>query len=308
MENPFEVTRAKRQAVPMLISTSGTSGSGKTFSSLLLAGGIAGDSGTVGMLDAENGRGTLYEDDPDIRKAIPRGYLYTAITPPYSPARYVQGLRAMEQAGVTVALIDSTSHEWEGEGGCADIAENNKLKGMPNWMLAKKEHKKFLAYCLSSPMHIIFCLRARDNTTVVKEGGKEQFVHMGIQPICEKNFVFEQLLSLSFDESTHHYCGIKVPKMLRQMFPGGELITKAHGAAIAEWASGGTALAPDELLQKRASYAAQLGLAEYGSFFASLTAAQRKTLIDTTHSANKAVAGEVDRLAQEADKGSEPAE
>src|SRR6185312_2708667 len=159
--------------------------------------GIAHEGEKVGMIDAENGRGTLYEDDPTIRAALPNGYSYVPITPPYTPARYVLAIKAMETAGVKVCVIDSSSHEWEGEGGCTDIAENNKLRGMPNWAMAKREHKKFLAYCLSSPMHIIFCLRARDKVKIVKDDrGKEQFGSQGIQPVAEKNFVFEMLLSL----------------------------------------------------------------------------------------------------------------
>jgi hypothetical protein len=290
----FTVTQASRKAVPMLISLSGTSGSGKTFSGLLLAAGIAGNE-KVGMIDAENGRGTLYEDDPAIRAALPNGYSYLAITPQHTPARYVAALRAMEESGVKVCLIDSTTHEWEGEGGCCDIAENNKLKGMPNWAMAKREHKKFLAYCLSSPMHIIFCLRARDKVKITPDN---KVIPIGIQPIAEKNFVFEMLLSLMFDETSHHYSGLKVPKMLNGMFRGGELITKEHGAAIRKWADGGAALGPAELLQKRARAAADLGLSEYSVFFADLPAAQKRALVDLGyHHSNKELAERADREA-----------
>lgn len=295
MSEEFQVTQAARKSVPMLISLSGTSGSGKTFSGLLLAAGMAGGD-KVGMIDAENGRGTLYEDDPGIRAALPNGYSYVPITPPYTPARYVLAVKSMEAAGVKVCLIDSTSHEWEGEGGCTDIAENNKLRGMPNWAMAKREHKKFLAYCLSSEMHIIFCLRARDKVKIVKdERGKEQFVAQGVQPISEKNFVFEMLLSLMFDEASHQYTGIKVPKMLTDIFKGGELITWEHGAAIRKWADGGAALGPAELLQKRARSAAEAGMAEYSGFFKALTSIQKKALVDLGHhEANKSVAEAAD--------------
>ena len=290
MEDEFLVTKAARKAVPMLISLSGTSGSGKTFSGLLLAAGMA-KGGQVGMIDAENGRGTLYEDDPMIRAALPGGYLYTGISAPYNPARYVKALQAMESAGVKVCLIDSTSHEWEGEGGCTDIAENQKLRGMPNWAAAKLQHKKFLAYCLSSPMHIVFCLRAREKTKIVKdEKGKDQFVAQGIQPVAEKNFVFEMLLSLMFDEATHQYVGVKVPKMLAGIFKGGELITQGHGASIREWADGGMALDPAELLKKRARSAAELGMVEYSAMFGALSPPQKKMLADSTHAENKAIA------------------
>jgi len=88
-----------------------------------------------------------------------------------------------------VLVVDSSSHEWEGIGGCCDIAENNKLRGMPNWALAKKEHKKFLNRALLSSMHIIFCLRAREKTKILKIDGKETFVPQGIQPSA-RNLLF----------------------------------------------------------------------------------------------------------------------
>jgi hypothetical protein len=291
----FEVIKAERISVPLLISLSGTSGSGKTFSGLLLAGGIAGADGQVGMIDAENGRGSLYADDPDIMKAIPKGYLRTAISAPYSPQRYIKAIKAQEAAGVTVCLIDSTTHEWEGEGGCTDIAENNKLKGMPNWAMAKREHKRFLAYCLSSRMHIIFCLRARDKVKITPDN---KVIPIGIQPIAEKNFVFEMLISLMFDEATHQYSCLKVPKMLTATFPGGKLITREHGLLIRQWSDGGRAEDPMESVQKRARSAAELGMEEYQALFSGLTKTEQKALASTTHAANKKIAEDFDKAAK----------
>lgn len=103
------------------------------------------------------------------------------------------------------------------------------------------------------------------------------------------------LVSLMFDESSHHYNGLKVPKMLAGIFKGGELITREHGAAIRKWADGGAALGPAELLQKRARSAAELGMMEYSNFFKSLPPAQKKALVDLGHNAaNKKIAEKAD--------------
>ncbi len=291
----FIVRPAARRAVPQLISLSGTSGSGKTFSGLLLAAGLAGPKGRVGMIDAENGRGEIYADDPDIRAALADGYEYTQISAPYHPRRYTAAIKAQEDAGVTVCIIDSTSHEWEGEGGCCDIAENNKLRGMPNWAMAKLAHKRFLGYCLSSQMHIIFCLRAREKVKIQKDAnGKEQILPIGIQPVAEKSFVFEMLLSLQFEESTHFASPIKVPKMLTDMFPGGRLITKADGERIRIWNETGAAVDANELLRKRSTAAALGGMKEYMAFFGTLTPGQKKLLVDSVHAENKLAAERAD--------------
>jgi len=289
----FKIETAVRKAVPLLISLSGTSGSGKTFSGLLLAAGIAGDTGRVGMIDTENGRGSLYADDPDIRAALPGGYDRMDFYAPFSPERYTAAINAMEKAGVTVCIIDSTTHEWEGEGGCCDIAENNKLKGMPNWAKAKLAHKKFMAHCLSSPMHIIFCLRAREKVKITPDS---KVIPIGIQPVAEKSFVFEQLLSLQFDEATHKASPIKVPKML-SLFSEPRLISKADGERIRKWNESGRPIESDELLQKRSASVALGGTAAYAEFFEGLSAKEKRMLAATVHSNNKALAQRADEEA-----------
>lgn len=293
---PF--TRAVRKQVPMLISLASVSGGGKTLSGLLLAAGIADPKGRVGFIDAENGRGRLYEDDPLVRVAFPNGYEYDEITAPFSPKRYKDKITEAEKAGITVGVVDSFSHEWEGIGGCTEIAETKKLKGMANWGLAKKEHKLLVYHLLSSPMHLIFCLRAREKVKILEVNGKTEVVPVGIQPVTEKNFVFEMLLSLILEEKTHLASPIKIPRMIESIFPPtGKLLSKEDGDRVRLWNDTGAVADPNEQLQKRARAAAEEGTEIYSILFASLTPAQRKTLADSTHKANKEIAEQANREA-----------
>lgn len=295
----MQFSKAKRKAVPMLISLSGTSGSGKTYSALLLAAGLAGPTGRVAFIDTENGRGSMYADSPGITAALPKGFDIAQLDPPYSPERYIEAIEAAEKSGATVCVIDSATHEWEGIGGCCEIAEKFKLKGMPNWAKAKMLHKRFMNHCLSSQMHIIFCLRAREKVKIVKVNGKEEIIPVGIQPICEKNFVFEQLLSLQLDEATHHAVPIKVPEPLLPLFPAAHLITKADGERIRQWNETGASLDPHEQLKKRARAAAEKGTEAYQLFWQDLNAPQKTILADTVHAENKIIAAQADQEAVE---------
>jgi hypothetical protein len=292
----MEFRPAVRKASPMMIATSGVSGSGKTYGSLLLAAGIAGPTGKVGFIDTENGRGSMYADSPGIVKALPNGYLIAQLDPPFSPDRYIEAIVAAEKSGVSVLVIDSATHEWEGIGGCAEIAETQKLKGMPNWSKAKMLHKRFMNHCLTSNMHIIFCLRAREKTKIVKVNGKEEFVNVGIQPIAEKNFVFEMTVSLHLDEKTHFASPIKVPEPLAHLFPEGKLITKEDGERIRQWNETGSALDPLEQLIKRSRTAAEQGRVKYREFVQSLTPDQKKRFPATIHEQNKKTAEEADQI------------
>jgi hypothetical protein len=296
----FTFTKAIRKSVPMLISVSGTSGSGKTYSSLLLAAGLAGPSGRVGLIDTENGRGSMYADSPGIVAALPNGFDIARLDPPFEPANYIAAIEAAEKAGVAVLVIDSTTHEWEGLGGCCDIAENNKLRGMPNWAKAKLAHKKFMNRLLSTNMHVIFCLRAREKVKIIEvpktngPGTTTEVVPIGIQPIAEKSFVFEMLLSLQLDEKTHHAFPLKVPEPLALLFTGEKLLTKADGERIRQWNETGTAGDPAEQIRKRARAAAEEGTDAYLAFFKDLTNPQKKLLVDTDHIANREVAAQAD--------------
>ncbi|HEY4287290.1 MAG TPA: AAA family ATPase, partial [Puia sp.] len=114
-----------------ILGIAGPSGTGKTYSALLVARGMVKTASKVGLLDTENKRGSLYAEILDGPFMI--GDLY----PPFSPRRYAEAIKEFQDAGVEVLVIDSVTHEWEGEGGCDDIA-NAKIGKMDNWIGAKR--------------------------------------------------------------------------------------------------------------------------------------------------------------------------
>src|SRR4051794_32110918 len=149
----LNIRAAKRGGIKVIIGIAGPSGSGKTLTALYIARGMVSKPWEIGFLDTENQRGSLYADKLDGEFQI--GDLY----PPFSPQRNRESLKEFQERGVKVLVVDSVSHEWEGEGGCDDIA-NMKIGKMPNWILAKREHKAFMNTLLQCDMHIIVCLRA----------------------------------------------------------------------------------------------------------------------------------------------------
>lgn len=293
MELQFK--KAIRKSVPLIMSISGTSGSGKTYSAILMAAGMAGPDGRVGLIDTENGRGCFYADSPGIMAALPQGFEIIDLDAPFSPGRYIEAIDAAEKAGINVLVIDSGSHEWEGIGGCSEIAERDKGR----WNKAKIANRKYVYRLLYSSMHIIVCLRAREKSKIIPKHesntGREEVISLGVLPIAEKNFVFEMLLSLQLDEKTHHAIPVKVPEPLLGQFPGNRLITKADGERIRQWNSGGASGDPNDRLKKQARSAAEEGMLAYTAFFQGLPAPQKKVLVDSTHAANKDIATQADK-------------
>ena len=226
----LNIRPATRTGSKVVIGIAGPSGSGKTLTALYIARGMVSKASEVGFLDTENRRGSLYSDSLDAPFMI--GDLY----PPFSPKRYTQAIKEFQDAGVKVLVIDSVTHEWEGEGGCDDIANNGNSK-MPNWKMAKSEHKRFMNTLLQSDMHIICCIRARDKVSFVNPSKP---VALGIQPICEKNFMFEMTASMMMYDEGKRQEFLKMPDALRAAFGNGQnYIGESTGRAIAEWVDSG---------------------------------------------------------------------
>jgi hypothetical protein len=222
----------------IVIGIAGQSGDGKTYTALLIARGLVDKPEEIGFLDTENKRGSLYADILDGKFLI--GDLY----PPFSPTRYAQAIKQFQDAGVKVLVIDSVTHEWEGEGGCDDIANAPKSDGTPrkvaNWIEAKREHKKFMNVLLQSNMNIICCIRAREKVKVEMIGGKSEFTSQGLQPVCEKNFMFELTASVLMGNEGRNQKHLKVPAFLKDAFGSGqEYLGIETGKKIRKWLDGG---------------------------------------------------------------------
>ena len=233
----IQIRKAQREGARMVIGIAGQSGSGKTYTAIKLAYGLAGGRGEkVGFLDTENRRGSLYAD------IVNEPFLIGDLYAPFSPQRYVEAVRAFQDAGVEVLVIDSVSHEWEGTGGCEEIAGSatNKVVG---WQRAKEQHKRFMNVLLQSDMHIIACIRAREKVDFTDPKNPRP---LGVQPICEKNFMFEMTASLLMLDSGRRQEVLKCPSDLATILGRQDgYITEKDGERLREWIAGGSQLDPD---------------------------------------------------------------
>lgn len=227
----FEIRTAERQGARLLIQLSGVSGSGKTYSALQLAYGLAGgDASKVVGIDTENRRMSLNAD------ILPGGARFRVLEffAPFSPDRYIAAIDAACKAGAEVIVIDSVTHEWESEGGCEWIANQTRF---PDWKRAKAEHKRFMTHMLQSPAHIIACTRAREKVDFSDPKNPRP---LGIQPIQEKNFSFEATVSLMMHDQGSRQDVLKCPSELQAILGRGQgYITAEDGQALREWVDGG---------------------------------------------------------------------
>ena len=263
-----------------VIGIAGISGSGKTYTALLMARGMVNKASEIGFLDTENKRGSLYADILDSKFMI--GDLY----PPFSPIRYAQAIKEFQDSGVKVLVIDSVTHEWEGEGGCDDIANAPKADGstrkVANWIGAKREHKTFMNVLLQSNMDIICCIRAREKTDF-KDPTKP--VSLGILPICEKNFMFEMTASLLMENEGKTQKFLKIPSFLKPSFgTGNGYLGLETGKKIRQWLDQGEKEDPEiSKIKSEALLICEKGYEALNELWKSLSPVHKKNIKIISH-------------------------
>lgn len=241
----FTFKPAVRRDVNLLIGLAGGTGSGKTFTALRLATGLAMGQ-KFALIDTEAGRANHYAD----QFAFDHGDLRA----PFRPDAYVEAIQAADDAGYPVIVVDSMSHEYAGEGGILDWQEEEfqRMGGrdsakMASWIKPKMSHKQMMQKLLQVRAHLILCFRAEPKIEIVKEGGKTIIVPKqsltgldGWIPVTEKNLPFE--LTVSFLLTADHP-GVPKPIKLQEqhkpLFPLNQPITEESGRLIAAWAKGG---------------------------------------------------------------------
>lgn len=267
----FLLKPAIREKINLLFAIAGASGSGKTYSALLLAQGIAGDNGKIAVIDTEAGRSLQYAPKNGEQANTEKGtfnFLHLDFQPPFTPERYIEAIQTCEQAGASVIVIDSASHEWNGEGGIVEMSDGIALRKatdnqtgeinfkkleavkMLSWAEPKKQHKKMMAKLTQVRSHIIFCLRAEEKFKHIKNHkGFTEVVNQGFQPICEKGFMFEMTASLTLEPINPGKPNYELDKKLNGdmqiIFQNGQLISVEHGKRLKEWSESGCDIEPE---------------------------------------------------------------
>ena len=230
--------QAERRSIPVVLSLSGKSGSGKTYSALIMAGGLVPEGGKICLIDTERGRGTMYADDPRVPP-----YFVTELHPPFTAQSFVDKMREAQEFGADCIIIDSASHEWSGQGGCLEqvddlVAEKGQKMRMPAWGRVKAQHRRFVNAVTSSPCHLILCMRAKNKMV---EEGRGNWVQLP-DPVPEQQaeFVYEMTAAAMID-GEHNAQWTKVPEPLKGVLVPG-IINREQGEAIGAWVRGGSAI------------------------------------------------------------------
>ncbi|QZP24526.1 ATP-binding protein [Pseudomonas mosselii] len=221
--------KAERKQAKLRLALAGPSGSGKTMSALLMAKGLG---GRIAVIDTEHGSASLYADIAD--------FDVLELHAPYSPERYAEAITAAEQAGYSVLIIDSYSHEWTGSGGCLESNEklaHQKFKGntWAAWNETTPRHRKLTDKILTSPLHIICTMRSKTETV---QGEGKKVIKLGMKSEQRDGTDYEFTVVLDI---THDGHAAIASKDRTKLFDHPEVISEDTGHRLLAWLNDGKA-------------------------------------------------------------------
>jgi len=238
----FQVKKAKREKIYVKLALMAPSGGGKTYGGLRLATGMAeelkketGKDPKILLANTEGKRGYYYADEFN--------YDIVDVDPPHNPEKYVELIEFAVQEGYDILIIDSSSHEWEGKGGCLEL--HQQAGGTyQSWARVTPRHNKFINAIADSPIHIIATMRGKDQYEMTKDDkGKTNVQKLGVGAKQRDGFEYEFTVTFLIDQKTNT---AEVQKDNTHIFDkeGPTILSEAHGRKIIQWANSGEGYTP----------------------------------------------------------------
>jgi hypothetical protein len=294
------------------VSIAGGSGTGKTYSALRLARGLAGGK-PFGVIDTENRRALHYRGDfPEMMHLDFSPLDDDGKIAGFPPERWIAVLDEAEKAGLPALVIDSFSHSWEGIGGVLELqsvtadailARSPSMgadrAGLAAWQEVKPRFRRLIDRIIRARCHIVVCMRAKPvlqkrqgNAFVNAFATKLRRPDLAWNIAADGDLVFEMTASfLMVPESPGVPIMLKCADQFKGIFGPGDVMTEAAGEAMAAWANG--AGTNTKAILDEARVAARCGKEALTAHWKALPRGER-TIVNT-------IMDELRRLATEAD-------
>jgi hypothetical protein len=177
--------KAVKTEAKLRMAIVGPAGSGKTFTALKLATGLAGGK-PIALFDTEHGSAAKYADDFD--------FDVDNIAAPFHPNKFCDAIHAAVQGGYGVVIIDSLSHAWNGPGGLLNLVEDFTVRtknSFTAWKDATPIQDKLIQAIVSADIHIIVTMRSKTDYVMQEKNGKQTPSKVGMAPIQRDGMDYE---------------------------------------------------------------------------------------------------------------------
>lgn len=187
--------KAERRHAKIKMCLQGPSGSGKSYSALLIAYGLCQDWSKIAVIDSENQSASLYAHLGE--------YNTLSLTAPFTPEKYMEAIDLCEKAGMEVILIDSATHEWEN---LLDYHSSLQGNSFTNWGKVTPRHNAFVQRILQCEAHVICTLRTKTDYVMAEKNGKMVPEKVGLKSVQREGLEYELTLVFELDIKNHATC------------------------------------------------------------------------------------------------------
>lgn len=246
----FQLRDATPEKQPIVLGITAPSGAGKTLSALRVAHGIQEvTGGDIAIIDTEGKRSARYATWPGFK------FKRLDFDPPFGSLDYVDALQSTYDQGARTIIVDSASHEHEGQGGYLEMHESeiDRMLGdrkndwkarekatFTGWIRPAANRRKLINKFLQLGANFIFCFRAKEKIKVVSGGAP---VPLGWQAIAGDEFVYEMIARCllppgangipDWSEGAFAHGAAKRDKQDEHLFPNGAQLSETIGRNLA---------------------------------------------------------------------------
>ena len=217
---------SSRRQAKMRLGLQGCSGSGKSYSALLIAYGLTRDWHKIAVIDSENGSADLY--------AGLGPYNVLPITD-FTPETYIEAIHVCEKAGMEVIIIDSISQSWDN---LLDYHASLQGNSFANWAKVTPRMNALVQTMLNSCSHIICTMRTKQDYVLTEKNGKMVPEKVGLKAVMRDGIDYE--FTLVFDIDIKHHAVASKDRTGLFMGKPDFTITPAIGETILRWCNAGS--------------------------------------------------------------------
>ncbi len=191
----FRKAQAEQAALKMGIY--GAPGSGKTFTSLLIAEGLAKFTGKrIALIDTEHGS-DFYCQSIATRAVHPDAFDFDALYT-RSITETLKSIKELSTEQYGVVILDSVTHLWQA---CIEAYGGKQTSigtiPMHAWGKIKKPYKDLMTFLLSSPLHVILC--GRQGTEYATDEETDELKAVGVKMKAEGETPYEPHILLRME-------------------------------------------------------------------------------------------------------------
>jgi len=225
----MQLRQSERKQAKIKLAIQGCAGSGKTYSSLLLAFGITNNWSKIAVIDSENGSADLY--------AHLGQYNVLNLNNNYSPENYIEAIEICEKAGMEVIIVDSLSQSWD-----FLLEYHSSLSGnsFTNWGKITPRQNALIQKMLQSKAHVICTMRTKQDYVLNQKDGKFVPEKVGLKAVQRDGLDYE--FTLVFDVDIKHFAVSSKDRTGLFMGKPEFIISELTGKRILDWCNSGVSV------------------------------------------------------------------